>query len=141
MFEEDGVPPEVMLDLLFEDIGGEELLTIARTDTVNGQDVLYQPFKNLDIISEQYNPNNIVKLQQTSDTFFANFPIQLYLIIPNYGNGPDGQTVYLNTAQLNDINRTNIEVGALVIDLINLSPDEQVEVQISINGTIYETGE
>ena len=140
MFDEELVPSEMMIDLLFEDIGGEELLTIARSDTVNGQDVLYQPFKNLGILSEQYNPNNIIKLQQTSEIFFSNFPIQLNTRIPNYGNGPNGSTVYLNTEELNEINRTNIEVGALVLDFINLGTDEQVEVQISINGTIYESG-
>lgn len=140
LFNEDLVPPEIMVDLLFEDIGGEELLTIARTDTVNGQNVAYQPFKNLDIIQQQFSPTNIIKLQQTSETFFANFPIQLNTKIPNYGDGPDGATIYLNTSDLNFINKTDIEVGALVIDLVNLLQDEQVEVQISINGTIYESG-
>ena len=40
---------ELILDLLFEDIGSRELLTLARHDTVNGQDVRYQPIKNLNI--------------------------------------------------------------------------------------------
>ena len=43
---------EVIVDLLFENIGGQELLTVARYDTVNGQDVKYQPIKNLKIIQE-----------------------------------------------------------------------------------------
>ena len=140
LFNEDIVPSEIMVDLLFEDIGGEELLTIARSDTVNGQDVSYQPFKNLGIIQQQYNPNNIIKLQQTSETFFSNFPIQLNSKIPTTGYGLNGKTVYLNTSDLNDTNKTNIEVGALVIEFIDLLADEQVEVQISINGTIYESG-
>jgi hypothetical protein len=140
LFDDQVVPYEIMVDLLFEDIGGEELLTIARSDTVNGQEIAYQPFKNLGIIQNQYNPNNIIKLQQTSETFFSNFPIQLNSRIPNVGDGPNGKTVYLNTEALNVYNRTNIEVGALIIDLVNLLPDEQVEVQISINGTIYESG-
>jgi len=46
--------------------------------------------------------------------------------VPIVGNGPGGSNVYFNTA------------GDLVIELVNLNSDEQVEVQISLSGTIYE---
>ena len=42
--------PEVMSDLLFENIGGQELINISRNDLVNGQDVAYSPIK----ISRKY---------------------------------------------------------------------------------------
>jgi alpha-L-arabinofuranosidase len=119
---------EVIVDLLFENIGGQELLTIARYDTVNGQDVKYQPIKNLKILQEEYNPNNLIKVQQTSDKYFANFPIKLNDKIPNQGNGPQGSNVYLT------------EDDNIILEFINLESDEQVDVQITINGTIYEVG-
>jgi hypothetical protein len=119
---------EVIVDLLFENIGGQELLTIARYDTVNGQDVKYQPIKNLKIIQEEYNPNNLVRIQDTSDKYFANFPIKLDTKIPIVGNGLLGSNVYLNDS------------NALVLEFINLESDEQVDIQITINGTIYEVG-
>ena len=119
---------EVIVDLLFENIGGQELLTVARYDTVNGQDVKYQPIKNLKIIQEEYNPNNLVRIQDTSDKYFANFPIKLDSKIPSIGNGPLGSNVYLNDA------------NGLVLEFINLEADEQVDIQITINGTIYEVG-
>jgi hypothetical protein len=119
---------EVIVDLLFENIGGQELLTIARYDTVNGQDVKYQPIKNLNIIQEEYNPNNLVRVQDTSDKYFANFPIKLDSKIPIVGNGLLGSNVYLD------------ESNALVLEFVNLEADEQVDIQVTINGTIYEVG-
>ncbi len=121
---------EAMVDLLFENIGGQELLQIARYDTVNGQEVLYQPIKNLNIIQEEYNPNNILKLQKTSDRIFGNFPIK---IDPTT---PDTITVDPNTVP----NMGNVYLdadGSIVIELINLEGNEQVEVEITRNGTIY----
>lgn len=126
LFDEEAVPIEVMSDLIFEDIGGQELISIVRSDTVNGQKIIYQPIKNLSSIQQQYNPNNILGLQQTSDKYFAGFSIKLEDKIPNQGNGVNGKNVYLE------------ENGDLVIELVNINDDEQVEVQITLNGTIYE---
>lgn len=119
---------EIIADLLFENIGGQELLTIARYDTVNGQDVEYQPIKNLRILQQEYNPNNLIRPQQTSNIIFANYSIKLDSKIPYEGNGENGDNVYIN----ND--------GDLVLEFVNLNADEQVEVQITSNGTIYEAG-
>ncbi len=44
------------------------------------------------------------------------------------GNGPNGDNVYLDSS------------GNLVIEFVNLQNDEQVEVQVTLNGTIYEIG-
>ena len=37
LFNDDTVPIETMTDLIFEKIGGQELINIARSDTINGQ--------------------------------------------------------------------------------------------------------
>ena len=65
---------EIMTDLIFEDIGGQELATISRHDLVNGQKVVYAPIKNLTDLYLQYNPNNILRLQQ-SDSYFKSLSI------------------------------------------------------------------
>jgi hypothetical protein len=122
---------EAMVDLLFENIGGQELLQIARYDTVNGQEVLYQPIKNLNIIQEEYNPNNILKLQKTSDRIFGNFPIKIEPTTPDTitVDLPPGPNIMGNVYLDPD--------GNIVIELINLEGNEQVEVEITRNGTIY----
>jgi hypothetical protein len=129
VFVDESFSSELITDLLFEDIAGQEILSIARNDTVNGQSVIYQPIKNLGIIRDTYNANNLLKLQETSDRFFANFIISLAEKIPKVGNGANGANYYLD-----------LTTGDGVIELINIRSDEQVEIQIANAGTIEDVG-
>lgn len=131
MFDDSAVPIDVMTELVFESIGGQELINLSRTDILNGADVIYQPIKNISNIQYQYNPQNILSLQSGSNTYFKNFAIRLEDKIPVVGNGPNGNPVYLDP--------TN---GNLIIDVVNLNNDEKIEVQIIssgalLDGTIY----
>ncbi len=123
-FDEDILPTAVIQDLLFQNIGGQELINTARNDTVNGQQIIYQPIKNLTAIQQQYNPNNIVALQDTSDKYFDNFTINFDVRVPS-SDGTDH--VYIDE-----------QTGELIIEAVNLKSDEQIEVQIRVSGTIYE---
>lgn len=125
--DSDTIPVEIMTDLIFENVGGQEILSITRNDTVNGQNIIYQPIKNLTNIQQQYNPNNIVALQSSSDKYFANFSIKFDSKVPEVGSGPNGEHIYIDP-----------QTGDLVIDVINSQPDEQVEIEIATSGTIYE---
>jgi hypothetical protein len=127
LFNDDEVSPELMEKLLFENIGGHELINIARNDIINGQDISYQPIKNLSSLQQQYNPNNILGLQSTSDKYFANFAIKLENKATNVANGPFGANVYIDPL-----------TGDLVIDAVNIEVDEQIEIEITLSGTIYE---
>ena len=127
LFDDQSISPEIMADLVFEDIGGHELLSISRNDIVNGQTVSYSPIKNLGLVQQRYNPNNILGLQATSDKYFANFAIKFDEKVPLEGNGVNGLNVYIEEA-----------TGDLIIETINMNSDEQIEVQVAINGTIYE---
>jgi hypothetical protein len=134
---------DYMADLIFEDIGGQELINISRNDIINGQNILYQPIKNLTNILFQYNPQNILKLQDTSETYFKNFPIRLEGKIPNCGTGfdydavtkqriPNCRIVYM------DKDPDSSTFGSIIIDLVNLQSDEQVEVQVMSSGAILD---
>jgi hypothetical protein len=127
LFDDDSVPIELMTDLIFENIGGHELINIARNDTVNGQFTSYQLIKNLSDIEQQYNANNILSLQSTSDKYFNNFSIKLDQKVPISPTGPDQTYVYLD-----------IQTGDIIVESVNLDVDEQVEIQLVVNGTIYE---
>jgi hypothetical protein len=129
VFIDEAFSSEFIADLLFEDIAGQELLSIARNDTVNGQPVVYQPIKNLGILRDAYNANNLLKLQETSDRFFANFIIKLSEKIPKVGNGENGANYYLD-----------LTTGDGIIEVINIRSDEQVEIQIANAGTIEDVG-
>jgi LysM repeat protein len=127
LFDDEATTVDTMADLIFENIGGQELINITRSDIVNGQKISYQPIKNLSSIQQRYNPNNILSLQQTADKYFAGFSIKLEDKIPNEGNGANGENVYIEEG-----------TGDLIIEFVNINNDEQIEVQITSDGTIYE---
>lgn len=120
LITEEDLPIEIMSDLIFEDIGGQELINISRTDLINSEMLSYQLIKNLSLFQQEYNPNKIVGIQQTSDRYFANFPIKFDLRSPT----PD---VYRDTT-----------TGDIVIVFSDVAQDEEVEIQILTNGIIDE---
>lgn len=125
LFNDDSVPIDIIPDLIFEDIGGQELLNISRNDLVGGIDVVYQPIKNLSYISQQYNSKNIIDIQNTSETFFKNFSIKFESKIPVTGSSANGNNVYIDSN------------GDLVIEVADLEQDEQVEVQFISTGEFF----
>ena len=127
LFNDDSMSIEIMADLIFEDIGGHELINIARNDIINGQQISYTPIKNLGLIQQKYNPNNILGLQATSEKYFANFAIKFEEKVPEEGNGPNGSNVYFDET-----------TGDLIIEGVNINKDELFDVEVSLNGTIYE---
>lgn len=127
VFKDELVPIEVMTDLIFENIGGQELISISRNDIVSGQTIMYSPIKNMSSLYLQYNPQNILNLQDTSATYFRNYPIKLEASIPASGSGPNGETVYIDPV-----------TGDLIINIIDLDPDEQVDVQVLVSGTLLD---
>ena len=127
LFDDNSISVDKMFNLILEDIGGQELINIARNDIINGQKISYQPIKNLSSIQQRYNYNNILGIQNTSDKYFSNFSIKLENKIPNSGNGPNGSNVYLEDL-----------TGNLVIETVNIETDEQIEVEITVSATIYE---
>jgi hypothetical protein len=135
---------EIMTDLIFEDIGGQELATISRHDLVNGQKVVYAPIKNLTDLYLQYNPNNILRLQQ-SDSYFKSLSIAIMDHLPVCGNGYDiienplepDKTKWTKVPNCKSIYIDPI-TGDLVINLINLKDGVQAEVQLLTSGEIYD---
>jgi len=110
---------DIMLEVLFQDVGGHELINISRSDAINGQDIVYSIVKNLKEVLLDYNSNNIIRLQGTADTYFKNFSIGIEKKLPEKGTGPNEETVYIEAS-----------TGNLVVNIINLQTDEQVEIEI-----------
>ena len=127
LFDDESTPIEIMTDLIFENIGGQELINIVRSDVINGQNVIYQPIKNLTNLYFQYNPQNILALQDTDFNYFKKFPINFSSKVPICGTGPDCSIVYLES-----------ETGNLIINVVNVARDEQVEVSIISDGVVLD---
>lgn len=130
LIKDEDVPIEVMTDLIFEDIGGQEIISIARNTSINGQDVLYQPIKNLSAIALQYNSENILSIQNSSNSYFNNFSIKLENYIP----------INTKTDPVDGIEPVEIEQfsGDIIINLVNVKNGEQAEVQILKTGSVID---
>lgn len=136
--------PEIIQQLILEDIGGQELINISRHDLVNGQNLKYSPVKNLASIAIRYSSNNIIPIQNTSNSVFNNFSIKLDLYLPNggtnasgeylssLGTGPNGEPIYIDE-----------KTGDIVVNFLDVPKDQQVEIQVlktgeAVDATIYE---
>lgn len=125
-------PPDLMLDLIFENIGGQEIINIARNDIVNGQKVSYSLISNQTDIEVQYNSKNIFSLPGTSESFFNSFAIKFEFRIPDSGTGPvieetgKGKIIYLE------------DNGDLVVNVTYMDDQESVEIQLLNAGTVLD---
>jgi hypothetical protein len=100
--DEEAIPIDVLTNLLYENIGGKEIINIARNDLINGQKISYSLLGNISSIQKLYNSTNIFRLAGTSNEFFANFAIKLENKTPNQGTAPprfyaeEGRTIGLD---------------------------------------------
>jgi len=114
-FDDESIEIALITDLLFEDIGATELSNISRYDLIDGQNVIYEPIKNLSTVRREFNPNNIVSTSLAMD-YFSRFAIDLSLrgISDPYFD----------------------DDGNLVIEIDSVQDSEEIQVQILTNGTI-----
>jgi hypothetical protein len=115
------VPADQIASIILNDIGGQELISISRSDLINGQSVAYEPISDAKEISQAYNPNNIIYLSETLDKVFNRFPIKLNSKIP--------------TSTGNNVSFSDNKV---VIQLKDIQKDELVEVQVVSSGSLLD---
>lgn len=139
LFDDEAYPSVVLEKLLFEDISGQELLSIARTTDLSGAFVSNRIISNSADIAIKYSPENIIYIPDSLPSFFRDFSIDLFSKIPGeqVSINPDTQTSSDSPNAYFDYKQ-----GGLVIEFSRLNPDEQVEVEIlssadSFNDTIY----
>lgn len=123
--KQDDVPVDFMTDILFEDIGGQEILSVSRNDLVNGQKVIYSPIKNVSRISQRFNSNTMFPIPETTQSYFNNFAIKLEERIPDIGTGPNDEIVYIDPI-----------TGNVVVNVTNMGTTDMVEIQVLSRGDL-----
>ena len=88
VFDSDELPVDILSELLFENLGGQELISIVRNDILNGQNVRYNIIANLGLLDQEYSPKNIFKVPGTINDLFENFAIRFSEKVPENGTGP-----------------------------------------------------
>jgi hypothetical protein len=125
LFVLNDIPPtiEATFSLVFENLVATELTGFLKHDMVKGENLNYQPFSNLGTLSQQYSPFNIIQLSGTTSQFLNDFAYSLEIFVPSVGYGTNGEIVYIDKVS------TSSTKNSIIINLINISDDERVEVE------------
>jgi hypothetical protein len=110
-----------IIEELFEDLSIYELMEFGRSETVLGQNVVYQPIKNISDIYFTYNPKKILALQGTFDEIDSSVALKL----TNYY--VDGE-ISIDPA-----------TGDMLIGVDNLKDNFQIQVEILSAGEIKDS--
>ena len=122
-FNDADIPIEYMTDLLFESVGGQEIISISRNDIVNGQQIKYSPIKNISQVGVNYNPQNIFSITDTTSSYFNNYSINFDEKVPEVGP----EEVANQVKEVVYVDETN---GDIVVNVINMRTGEQVEINV-----------
>ncbi len=115
-------PVEQMEKMFFQDVGGTEILSVARHDTVGGEKVIYSEVDNLQDLKIQFNPLNILVSTNLND-LFSGYGIDIKEKVSD-----SGQTVKIDAS------------GNMVIEVVGVSEDEYVQVQVASRVEDFEVG-
>jgi hypothetical protein len=127
LIDSNELPIDLILKLTLEKIGGLELINLVRHDTVNGQSIIYRPVKNISQLAIDYNPQNMIKMPDSADSYFKNFAIKLENHVQQTTNELPPLVAYIDTATKN-----------VIIDVVNLKSDYEIEVQMVSSGKVFD---
>ena len=128
VFLQDQVSADALEKLYFEDVGGTEILAVARHDTVGGEPVATAPISNLEDIKLQFNPLNILS-SINSDELFNQFAIDMNTRIYDTNNSVYGETVWTDDTSYQKY---------LVVEVDDLKAEEYIQIQVAGNTVEYE---
>jgi hypothetical protein len=127
LIDPNDVPIDLILKLTLEKIGGLELINLVRHDTVNGQNIVYRPLKNVSQLAIDYNPQNMIKLPDSADSYFKNFAIKLENHIQQETNELPALVTYIDPITEN-----------VIIETTSMRADYEVEVQMVSSGKVFD---
>ena len=136
-FRQDQVSADALQKLYFEDVGGTEILAVARHDTVGGETVATAPIANLEDIKLQFNPLNILSSINTNE-LFNQFAIDMSARVWDTNDSVYGEAEWIAGVD-EDGFATNTLKGYIVVDIDDLKADEYIQVQVAGNNVDYDT--
>jgi hypothetical protein len=125
------INPDTLTDLLFQEMGGQDIINVLRTDTVNGSSFKNNVITNLSTINEKFNSLNLITMSGESSGYFKSMHYELLDHIPEgktliAGVDPLPVTVVSNVP-------TNYYVDPVTGDITfyfsGLSDDQQVQFE------------
>jgi hypothetical protein len=137
-YQDADIPVELITNLLFENLGANELVKFERHDTIEGTNSTYDIISNLAGIKKEFDPSGLISRQKPDTSYFDIYNIKLEDKIPSQKYLQDNPKID-GSGQVNTTDYVYIDsVGNLVVELVNMNVDELVELEIQSDGTIYE---
>ena len=137
VFRQDQVSADALQKLYFEDVGGTEILAVARHDTVGGETVATAPIANLEDIKLQFNPLNILS-SINSNELFNQFAIDMSARVWDTNDSVYGEAEWIAGVDEDGL-ETNTLRGYIIVDIDDLKADEYIQVQVAGNNVDYDT--
>jgi hypothetical protein len=117
--DQETLPAELMTSLIFENIGGQELISISRHDLISGSNMDFQSIKNLNEIYLNHNSLNIIPMPDSATVYEKNFPISWASHIVEDFSSADSTHISIDSV-----------AKELQILVTNMKPGEQIEVEV-----------
>lgn len=120
-------------EVLFEEIGGTELINLTRHDTVDGLNVFYSIISDLTKTTIEYDPAYILTNVPSYEKYESQFPINLSSKIPS--NDYKEESILLADTSI----APNIYFSSdkkIILELENIQSDEIVQIFFFKNATI-----
>lgn len=81
------LPIDTIADLILDDIGGQEIINISRSDLINGVNSSYQLISDSLDLAQQYNSTNLIPMPGQTNFYFNSQPIDIAAKIPSTALG------------------------------------------------------
>lgn len=114
---------EDMENAIWQNIGGHEIISLARRDLVDGINLDYTLINNLQDLQKEYNPKTIFAIEDVATTIFKRFGLNFASFLPTNEDLEAIQEGLNSPVVLNDN-------GDIVVYIKNIREDQEVDVQI-----------
>lgn len=137
----DTVSDALMQFLLFEQLSGQEILSVSRADMLNGQNLSYNIVSNLRDVASEYSSSNIISIPNSLPDLFKNYGIVLENYVPELSIAADSITQIGNespNAYVN-IDPASNSYNSVIVEFKNLQANQSIEIQIVSAGIAEDT--
>ena len=114
---------EEMENVLFQNVGGHEIISLARRDLIDGKNINYQIIADLAKLSAEYNSKTIASIENISPLYFNKFGIKFENYLPS-----DTALTQIDPELKNPVT-INQTTNNITIYVANIRDSYEVEVQ------------
>ena len=121
------IPVELIERLIFESIGGQELLLLSRHDTIRGQEIAYRPISNSRDIDFRYTSETILFATESFKNYFKNFSILLESVVPELDGNEYSPNAYVEES-----------TGDIILEFKDVRSGQQIETQTVSIASVFD---